>query len=71
MLLGLDFMPPDQIGHMYLNGLRRRVSTHDKTQTTTRMHESLVALDQEHQVSASGAPPLSFHRPKKHLLEYL
>jgi hypothetical protein len=29
---GLDFMPPDQIGHMSLNGLRRRVATHDKTQ---------------------------------------
>jgi hypothetical protein len=33
MLLGLDFMPPDQIDHMSLNGLRRRVATHDKTQT--------------------------------------
>jgi hypothetical protein len=33
MLLGLDFMPMDQIDHMSLNGLWRRVATHDKTQT--------------------------------------
>jgi hypothetical protein len=71
MLLGLDFMPSDQIGHMSLNGLRRRVATIDKTQTRTRMHEPSVALDLEHQVSAIGAPTLSFHRPKKNLLEYL
>jgi hypothetical protein len=58
MLLGLDFMPPDQIGHMSLNGLRRRVATHDKTQTKTRMGEPSVALDPEHRVSTSGAPLL-------------
>jgi hypothetical protein len=45
MLLGLDFMPPDQIDHMSLNGLRRQVATLDKTQTGTHMHESSVALD--------------------------
>jgi hypothetical protein len=46
MLLGLDFIPLDQIDHMSLNGLRRRgVETHDKTQTGTQMHESSVALD--------------------------
>jgi hypothetical protein len=45
MLLGLDFMPPDQIGHMSLNGLRRRVATHDKTQIETQMDEPSVALD--------------------------
>jgi hypothetical protein len=56
MLLGLDFMPPDQIGHMSLNGLRRRVATRDKTQTETQMDEPSVALDPEHWVSASGAP---------------
>jgi hypothetical protein len=71
MLLGLDFMPSDQIGHMSLNGLRRRVATIDKTQTRTQMHEPSVALDPEHQVSAIGAPTLSFHRPKNNLLEYL
>jgi hypothetical protein len=72
MLLGLDFMPLDQIGHMSLNGLRRRVATHDKTQTETQMDEPSVALDLEHWVSASGAP-LRYHfvRPKNHLLEYL
>jgi hypothetical protein len=61
MLLGLDFMPSDQIGHMSLNDLRRRVATIDKTQDETQMHELSVALDPEHQVSAIGAPTLSFH----------
>jgi hypothetical protein len=45
MLLGLDFMPLDQIDHMSLNGLRRRVATLDKNQTETHMHESSVSLD--------------------------
>jgi hypothetical protein len=45
MLLGLDFMPPDQIANMSLNGLRRQVATHDKTQTLTQMDEPSVALD--------------------------
>jgi hypothetical protein len=54
MPLGLDFMPPDQIGHMSLNGLKRRVATHDKTQTETQMGEPSVALDPEHQVSTRG-----------------
>jgi hypothetical protein len=45
MLLILDFMPPDQIYHMSLNGLRRQFATHDKTQTRTQMHEVSVALD--------------------------
>jgi hypothetical protein len=57
MLLGLDFMPPDQIGHMSLNDLRRGVETRDKTQTRTQMDEASVALDLEHWVSSSGAPP--------------
>jgi hypothetical protein len=44
MLLGLDFMPPDKIDHMSLNGLRRSVETHDKTQTETQINEPSVAL---------------------------
>jgi hypothetical protein len=64
MLLSLDFMPPDQIGHISLNGLRRRVATRDKTQTGTQMHKPSVALDSEHRVSASGAPTLSFSTEK-------
>jgi hypothetical protein len=48
MLLGLDFMPLDQIANMSLNGLRRRVATHDKTQTETQMDEPSVALDLGH-----------------------
>jgi hypothetical protein len=71
MLPGLDFMVLDQIGHMSLNGLRRRVATRDKTQTETQMHELSVALDLKHMVSTSGAPMLSFHRSENHLLEYL
>jgi hypothetical protein len=66
MLLGLDFMPPDQIGHMSLNGLRRRVATIDKTQTGTQMHEPSVALDPEHRVSSywgSYAIILSTEKP--------
>jgi hypothetical protein len=45
MLPSLDFMPLDQIDHISLNGLRRRVETHDKTQSGTQMHGSSVALD--------------------------
>jgi hypothetical protein len=71
MLLDLDFMPSDQIGHMSLNGLRRQVATIDKTQIGTRMHEPSVELDPEYLVSAIGAPTLSFYQPKKNLLEYL
>jgi hypothetical protein len=40
--LGLDCMPPNQIGHMSLNGLRRRVATCDKTQIGTWMGELYV-----------------------------
>jgi hypothetical protein len=54
MPLGLDFMPLDQIGHMSLNGLKRRVATRDKTQTETQMGEPSVALDPKHQVSTRG-----------------
>jgi hypothetical protein len=54
MLLNLDFMPPDQIGHMSLNDLKRRVATRDKTQIETQMGEPLVALDLEHQFSTGG-----------------
>jgi hypothetical protein len=71
MLLGLDFMPSDQIGHMSLNGLRRRVATIDKTQTRTWMHEPSVALDLEHGFQLLGLSTLSFCGPENHLLEYL
>jgi hypothetical protein len=71
MLLVLDFMPPNKIGHMSLNVLRRRVATIDKTQTETWMHDPLVALDTEHRVSVVGAPMLSFCRLESFLLEYL
>jgi hypothetical protein len=71
MMLGLDFMPPSQIGHMSLNGLRRRVATCDKNQTGTWMHEPSVALDSEHSVLATRAPTLSLCRTKNHVLEYL
>jgi hypothetical protein len=67
MLLGLDFMPPDQIANMSLNGLRRRVATRDKTQTGTQMDEPLVALDLGHWFHLVG--PLHYHFfPKKHFV---
>ena len=59
MLLGLDFMPLDQIDHMSLNGLRRQVATHDKAQTKTLMGEPLVPSDMEHNVSTRGG--LRYH----------
>jgi hypothetical protein len=64
MLLDLDFMPLDQIANMSLNGLRRLVATHDKTQTWAQMDEYSIALDLRNWVSASGDPPLSlcFHK---------
>jgi hypothetical protein len=34
---------------------------HDNNQMWTRIDEPLVALDQGHQVSGSGAPHLAFH----------
>jgi hypothetical protein len=71
MLLGLDFIPADQIFHMSLNGLRRQVATRDKTQTETQMDELSVSLDPKHWVSSSGAPLVSFRPSKNHLLEYL
>jgi hypothetical protein len=48
MLLDLYFMLRDQIINMSLNGLRRRVATHDKNQIQTQMDENLVALDLGH-----------------------
>jgi hypothetical protein len=51
MLLGLDFIPLDQSSDMSLNGLRRRVSTRDKSQTKTQMDELLIAIDLGHRVS--------------------
>jgi hypothetical protein len=47
MSLSLDFMPPDQIDHMSLSGLRRRVATRDKTQTKTQIDELSIVLDSE------------------------
>jgi hypothetical protein len=65
-------MPPDQIGHMSLNGLRRRVATRDKTQNGTWMGMNRQ-LHWIHSTgfSASGAPMLSFHQLENCLLEYL
>jgi hypothetical protein len=39
MLLGLDFMPLDQILNVSLNGFRKQVATHHKTLTGTQMDE--------------------------------
>jgi hypothetical protein len=63
MLLGLDFMLLDQIANMSLNGLRRLVATHNKTQTWTRMDEYSISLDLRNWVLGSGGPPLSLCFP--------
>jgi hypothetical protein len=60
MLLGLDFMPLNQIFDMSFNGLRVRFATHNKTQNETRMDKPSVALDLGHRGSTSGAHRLSF-----------
>jgi hypothetical protein len=38
-------MPPNQIFHMSLNGLRSQVATRDKNQTKTQVDEPSFALD--------------------------
>jgi hypothetical protein len=58
MMLGLYFMPLDQIGDMSLNGLRRRFETCDKNQTMNWMEEPSVAMDLEHRVLAIRTPSL-------------
>jgi hypothetical protein len=45
MLLGLDFMPLDQILNVSLNGFRKQVATHHKTLTRTQMDEPSIVLD--------------------------
>jgi hypothetical protein len=71
MLLGVNFMPWDQISNMSLNGLRGQVVTHHKTQTMTQMDGPSTALDLGHLVSASGAPPLSLCCLENHFLQDL
>jgi hypothetical protein len=71
MMLGLDFMPLEQIVNMSQNGLRRRLATRDKTQTETWMDKPSVALDMGQRVLASGAPTLSFYFPDNYFLEDL
>jgi hypothetical protein len=68
MLLNLDFMPPNQIANMSLNGLRRQVATHDETQIGTWIDKSSVVLDLGHRVLTSGDSPLSSGFPKKRLM---
>jgi hypothetical protein len=59
------FYAPDQIGHMSLNGLRRRVATHDKTQIKTQMGEPSVALDLRTRFQLVGPLSLSFSSSRK------
>jgi hypothetical protein len=61
-------MPPDQIGHMSLNGLKRRVATHDKTQTKTQMgnHQLHWIQSTGFQLGGGGGgPPLVIPSTKK------
>ena len=48
VLLGLYFVPTNQIVNIYMNGLRRQVSTCDKTLTWPWMDEPSISLDLEH-----------------------
>jgi hypothetical protein len=71
MPLGLDFMPPDQIVNMSLNGLRRRVATHHKTLTEPQMDEPLLHWTPDTRLQLGV--PLHYHSisQKNHLLEDL
>jgi hypothetical protein len=69
--LSLEIMRLDQIVNMSLNGLRRRVSTRDKTLTGPQMDELSLALYSRQRVSSRGVPLLSFHCLEKRLLEDL
>jgi hypothetical protein len=53
------FYALEQMIKMSMNGFRRRVATHYKTQTGTQMDKSLVVLDPGHWVSAIG--PICCH----------
>jgi hypothetical protein len=55
---GCDFVPPDQIVIVSLNGFRRRVATHHSTQTVPQIDETPVMLDSWHQFQLGG--PLSY-----------
>jgi len=44
MLLGLDFMPLDQILNVSLNGLKKRVATCHKTVIRAWMYEMMIVL---------------------------
>jgi hypothetical protein len=71
LLLSLDFMPPDQISNMSLNGLRRRVATHDKNQTKNWMEKPSVALDPRHWFMLVGPLYYNFVSQKEFVGGYL
>jgi hypothetical protein len=56
--LDCDFVPPDQIVIVSLDGFRRRIATRHNTQTMPQIDESLVPLDSWHWIPARGTPLL-------------
>jgi hypothetical protein len=49
-----DFVPPDQIVIVSLNGFRRRIATCHNTQTMPRIDEPSVPLDSWHEIPDRG-----------------
>jgi hypothetical protein len=55
---GCDFVPPDQIVIVSLNGFRRQVATRHNTQTMPQIEEPSVFLESWHEIPARGMPLL-------------
>jgi hypothetical protein len=55
---GCDFVPPNQIVIVSLNGFRMRVPTHYNTQTVPQIHKTLVFLDSWYHILDRGTPLL-------------
>ena len=57
IILSFDFISPNQIVNMSVNGLRRRVASRHKILTKTLIDESSIALDSWHHITNRGNPP--------------
>jgi len=60
IILSFDFISPNQIVNMSMNGLRRRVASRHKILTKTLIYESSIALDSWHQITIRGTPLYDF-----------
>jgi hypothetical protein len=68
-LLSFIFIPLEQILNVFLNGFRKRVVTHHKTLSRTRIRESSIELDLWHHNTTRGTPLLWFHFSKMVLFD--